>query len=195
MLEEFKLELHINGSTSFTRKYGKKVKAVEGRYDPVRKSRGMRFVFLPYLELGLADQLVSEYPYGPKNTPVILRHRQLSQGAVFYILPGQKVSEVVGPHLDKALQVIRDRIESRLDGTKSALAEKQKLLQVALIVQTAIDNYETKTTDNTYDLAKSQADDKVYSLREIIEDYKKSLTLQEEELAAVQNQIKQLSKK
>jgi hypothetical protein len=75
-MEYKNVELHLSPSTEFTRKYGKKVKAVGGNYSQVRGNSFQRFVTVPASEKELIDNLVTEFPKRNSNergTVMILR--------------------------------------------------------------------------------------------------------------------------
>jgi hypothetical protein len=68
------IELHLNGSPDFTRKYGHKVKSLGGRYSACRGYSIKRFVDVPWTTEGqsLANELIAEFG-NSKRTTVVLR--------------------------------------------------------------------------------------------------------------------------
>jgi len=60
------VELHLSSDPQFTKKYGKAVKALGGRYNECRGNSYRRFVTLPWTDEGrsLANKLVAEFGTG-----------------------------------------------------------------------------------------------------------------------------------
>ena len=69
------VELHLSGDPAFTKKYGKAVKALGGRYSECRGHSNTRFVDIPWTDEGrsLADKLIADFGKGEKRTVVVFR--------------------------------------------------------------------------------------------------------------------------
>lgn len=112
-------ELHLNPSPDFTREgWGRKVKAVEGKFAACRGHTDIRFVTVPNTDAGqkLADELVQHFPKH-KRTTVICRGTGVSGDASSWITVQRVASfessaptEVV---LDKYNAAFLDAVEDR----------------------------------------------------------------------------------
>ena len=57
-----RLELHLNASPTFTRRFGKKVQAAGGHYSHARGDQNTRYVYLPPRQVELIAELLNEFP-------------------------------------------------------------------------------------------------------------------------------------
>ena len=95
-----RLELHLDGSPTFTRRFGKKVQAAGGRYSHARGDQTTRYVHVPVKEVKLIADLLNEFPqasWQTKNQVVVtrdtvegLRRRGGSSSRVKYLTLGNK---------------------------------------------------------------------------------------------------------
>lgn len=67
--------LHLYGSPTLPKKYGKRIKAAHGNYSQCRGMWHMRYVTVPLDAHNLIDTLVREYPTHIKTTMVVSSHR------------------------------------------------------------------------------------------------------------------------
>jgi len=116
------VEIHLNSSPDFTRKgYGKKVKAVGGKFAECRGYSSIRFVHIPMLgNTELIDEVIHKFGQ-PKHTPVIFR------SSLFKNYPTWVVVQYAKKDLDEPiLYAIGDFNRSYLSASKRGLIPASK---------------------------------------------------------------------
>lgn len=83
------IELHLNTSPDFVKRYGKRVKAAGGRYSRVNGYVESRYVTVPVSDPALIDDIAESFP-GYKKTVSIVRgdFKIPSRVAVHYVPNG-----------------------------------------------------------------------------------------------------------
>ena len=122
--------MHLSSSPAFTRRFGKKVKALGGRYSHCRGDCSKRFVTLPTTPEGalLADEIVRVHPSfsrsrGRRGTTVIARRctpRAPQAWVDVHYFDHRKVSTNVVEWLGVQVNAMMAQWESRF-GTKKAV--------------------------------------------------------------------------